>query len=244
MNSNGKRVSVIIPALNEQDSIALVIWDIPRHLADEIIVVDNGSTDRTAEVGRNAGARLVSENRRGYGAACLKGIASANNPDIIVFMDGDYSDYPEEMEQIITPILKGEADLVIGSRITGTASERVLPQHAYWGNKLTTWLINALYHYRFTDLGPFRAISYKHLILLGMRDTNYGWTVEMQVKALIHGLKVIEIPVSYRKRVGKSKVTGTIAGSLKAGIKILYTVFSLRTQKRNTASYHNCRRVI
>ena len=238
MISNGKRVSVIIPALNEQDSIELVIWDIPKHLVKEIIVVDNGSTDRTSEVASHAGARVVCENRRGYGAACLKGIACTNNPDIIVFMDGDYSDYPEEMEQIITPILKGEADLVIGSRITGTASERVLPQHAYWGNKLTTWLINALYHYRFTDLGPFRAISYKHLILLGMQDNDYGWTVEMQVKALIHGLKVIEIPVSYRKRVGKSKVTGTLAGSLKAGIKILYTVFSLRPQKRNTASYH------
>jgi glycosyltransferase involved in cell wall biosynthesis len=244
MNGNHKKVSVIIPALNEQDSIELVIWDIPKHLVKEIIVVDNGSTDRTSEVASHAGARVVRENRRGYGAACLKGIASANNPDIIVFVDGDYSDYPEEMEHIITPILKGEADLVIGSRIAGTASERVLPQHAYWGNKLTTWLINALYHYRFTDLGPFRAISYKHLILLGMQDNDYGWTVEMQIKALIHGLKVIEIPVSYRKRVGKSKVTGTIAGSLKAGIKILYTVFSLRTQKRNTASYHNCRRVI
>ena len=230
MNSNGKRVSVIIPALNEQDSIALVIWDIPRHLADEIIVVDNGSTDRTEEVARGAGARVVREKNRGYGAACLKGIASANNPDIIVFMDGDYSDYPEDMEVIISPLLKGEADLVIGSRITGTASERVLPQHAYWGNKLTAWLINVLYRHRFIDLGPFRAISYRRLMLLGMQDTNYGWTVEMQVKALICGLTVIEIPVRYRKRIGKSKVTGTIAGSIQAGLKIIFMVFSLWCQ--------------
>jgi glycosyltransferase involved in cell wall biosynthesis len=231
MNSNRKRVSVIIPAFNEQDSIGLVIRDIPKHLANEIIVVDNGSTDRTAEFARNAGARVVRENLRGYGAACLKGIASVNNPDIIVFVDGDYSDYPEEMGQIVTPVLKGEADLVIGSRIAGATSERVLPPHAYWGNRLTTWLINALYHHRFTDLGPFRAITCMGLKKLGMRDNNYGWTVEMQVKAIIHGLKVVEIPVSYRKRIGKSKVSGTIAGSLKAGIKMLYTVFSLRSPK-------------
>lgn len=227
MNSNRKRVSVIIPALNEQASIGLVIRDIPKRLVNEIIVVDNGSTDRTAEVARNAGARLVREERRGYGAACLKGIASANNPDIIVFMDGDYSDYQEEMEQIIAPILQDEADLVIGSRITGATSERVLPPHAYWGNKVTAWLINLLYRHRFTDFGPFRAITYNGLLKLAMNDTNYGWTVEMQVKAVIRGLQVIEIPVSYRKRIGKSKVTGTITGSMKAGLKMLYMVFSL-----------------
>jgi glycosyltransferase involved in cell wall biosynthesis len=230
MSSERKRVSVIIPALNEQDSIGLVIRDIPKHLVNEIIVVDNGSTDRTADVVRKAGARLVREDLRGYGAACLKGIASANNPDIIVFLDGDYSDYPEEMEQIIAPIRKDEADLVIGSRMTGTTSQRVLPTHAYWGNKATTALISVLYHHRFTDLGPFRAITYKGLKKLSMRDTNYGWTVEMQLKALVHGLKVVEIPVRYRKRLGTSKVTGTVSGSLKAGIKMLYTIFSLRRQ--------------
>lgn len=235
MNRNRKRISIIIPALNEQDSIGLVIRDIPVNLVDEMIVIDNGSTDLTAEVAHNAGARVVREDRRGYGAACLKGIASANDPDIIVFMDGDYSDYPEELEQIIDPILKGEADLVVGSRIAGTASERVLPPHSYWGNKFTVWLINLLYRHLFTDVGPFRAITYNALQALDMRDTNYGWTVEMQVKALIHGLKVIEIPVSYRKRIGKSKVTGTVAGSLKAGIKMLYTVLSLRLPKRVTA---------
>jgi glycosyltransferase involved in cell wall biosynthesis len=227
MNGSHKKVSVIIPVLNEQDSIALVIRDIPRHLAHEIIVVDNGSTDRTAEVARGAGARVVRENRRGYGAACLKGIATANNPDIMVFMDGDYSDYPEEMKQIVAPLLKEEADMVIGSRIAGAASEKVLPPHSYWGNRMTAWLINAIYGYRFTDLGPFRAITCNGLQKLEMRDTNYGWTVEMQVKAIIHDLTVIELPVRYRKRIGKSKVTGTMAGSIQAGLKILFMVFSL-----------------
>ena len=241
MNSNRKRVSVIIPALNEKDSIGLVIGDIPKHLVDEIIVVDNGSTDGTAEVALNSGVRVVSENHRGYGAACLRGIEAARNPDIIVFMDGDYSDYPEEMEHILAPIRKDKADLVIGSRIAGAASEPVLPPHSYWGNRLTTWLINALYHHRFTDLGPFRAITYDGLKKLAMRDTNYGWTVEMQVKAVTNGLKVVEIPVSYRKRIGKSKVTGTIAGSLKAGIKMLYTVFSLRSPKEVKSASGNRR---
>mgnify|MGYP001093618739 CR=1 FL=1 len=241
MSSDQKRVSVIIPALNEQDSIGLVIRDIPAHLVTEIIVVDNGSTDRTADAARNAGARVVRENRRGYGAACLRGIASADCPDIIVFLDGDYSDYPEDMERLVAPVVEGEADLVIGSRTAGTRSKRVLPPHAYWGNRLTTWLITVFYHYRYTDLGPFRAISHKGLMKLGMEDLNYGWTVEMQVKALIHGLKVVEIPVSYRKRIGTSKVTGTMSGSVKAGMKILYTVFSLRLQKADTPSCGNCR---
>lgn len=236
MNPSRKRVSVIIPALNEQDSIELVIRDIPKHLVHEIIIVDNGSTDRTAEFARNAGSRVVRENLRGYGAACLKGIASANNPDIIVFMDGDYSDYPEKLEQIITPLLKDEADLVIGSRVMENASARALPPHAYWGNKLTTWLINLLYHHHFSDVGPFRAITCEGLKKLDMRDTNYGWTVEMQVKAVIHGLTVVEIPVGYRKRIGTSKVSGTIAGSLKAGVKMLHTVFSHRFPEKTKAA--------
>ena len=228
MDRNHKKVSVIIPALNEQDSIGLVIRDIPKDLIDEIIVVDNGSTDKTIEVALDAGARVVRENFRGYGAACLKGIASTKNPDIIVFLDGDYSDYPDEIECIIAPILRGDADLVIGSRIAGSKRSEVLPPHAYWGNRLTTWLINTIYHHRFTDLGPFRAIRFSELKKLGMKDKNYGWTVEMQVKAVKHGLTIIEVPVRYRKRIGKSKITGTLLGSINAGIKILYTVLSLR----------------
>jgi glycosyltransferase involved in cell wall biosynthesis len=228
MRTKHKRVSVIIPALNEQDSIGLVISDIPKDLVKEIIVVDNGSTDHTAEVARNAGARVVRENQKGYGAACLKGIASANNPDIIVFIDGDYSDYPDELGDIIAPILKGEADLVIGSRIAGSRDKKVLPPHAYWGNKLTTWLINLFYHYHFTDLGPFRAIRFSSLKKLGMRDKNYGWTVEMQVKAVTQSLGIVEVPVSYRTRIGKSKVTGTLKGSMSAGVKMLYTIFALK----------------
>jgi glycosyltransferase involved in cell wall biosynthesis len=228
MSSDRKRVSVIIPALNEEDSISLVIRDIPAHLVTEIIVVDNGSTDRTAEMARNAGARVVRENHRGYGAACLRGIASANKPDIIVFIDGDYSDYAEEMERIITPILKGDADLAIGSRTSGRRDKWALPFHAYWGNRLAAWLINLFYQYRFTDLGPFRGIRCASLQKLNMVDKNYGWTVEMQIKAVMHGLKIIEIPVSYRKRIGKSKVSGTMTGSIKAGLKILSMVLSLK----------------
>jgi len=228
MSSEPKSVSVIIPALNEQDSIGLVIRDIPKHLVNEIIVVDNGSTDRTWEVAQNAGVRVVSENRRGYGAACLRGIASARNPDIIVFMDGDYSDYPEEMEQIISPILNGEADLVMGSRMEGTKSMKALPPHAYWGNRLATRLIDLIYHHRFNDLGPFRAIRASRLRELGMEDKNYGWTVEMQVKALKRGLRVAEVPVRYRKRLGKSKVSGSWSGSIKAGFKIIATILELR----------------
>ncbi|MEI6126566.1 MAG: glycosyltransferase family 2 protein [Pseudomonadota bacterium] len=223
-----KKVCVIIPALNEENSIGLVIRDIPKDSADEIIVVDNGSTDMTAEKACSEGARVVKEKHRGYGAACLAGIAHAGTPDIIVFLDGDYSDYPEEMQKIIAPLIQGEADLVIGSRIAGSCGKNVLLPQAYWGNKLATWLIFILYKHRFTDLGPFRAINYTALQKLGMGDKNFGWTIEMQVKAIKKGLRIKEIPVSYRPRIGTSKISGTITGSIKAGLKILYTLFSLR----------------
>jgi glycosyltransferase involved in cell wall biosynthesis len=222
MNTGKERISIIIPALNEQDSIGLVIKDIPKRLVDEIIVVDNGSIDNTAEVAQSAGARVVREIHRGYGAACLKGIESANYPDIIVFLDGDYSDYPEEMEQLIDPIMQGRADLVIGSRILGSGGKKVLLPQAYWGNKLATGLIALLYNYRYTDLGPFRAIRFSALQKLNMRDRNFGWTVEMQIKAVQNGLAILEIPVTYRQRIGKSKITGTVSGTIKAGAKILY----------------------
>ena len=227
MARNHQKISVIIPVFNEEDAISLVIGDIPKTLVDEIIVVDNGSTDNTARTAQKAGAQVVREELRGYGAACLRGIASVNNPDIIVFLDGDYSDYPDEMESLIAPILRGEADLVIGSRIAHPDGSKALLPQAYWGNRVTTWLIKIIYHHRFTDLGPFRAISFSSLKKLGMQDKNYGWTVEMQVKAVKRGLTIVEVPVNYRTRVGKSKVTGTLSGTIKAGAKIIYTVFSL-----------------
>jgi glycosyltransferase involved in cell wall biosynthesis len=228
MNTRKARISVIIPALNEQDSIGLVIKDIPKSLVDEIIVVDNGSTDDTAHIARDAGARVVREPVRGYGAACLKGIANVASPDIIVFLDGDYSDFPEEIAQLIEPLIQGTADLVIGSRLMGGDGKKVLLPHAYWGNKFATWLIYLLYRHRYTDLGPFRAIRFSALQKLNMQDKNFGWTVEMQIKAVRNGLAIREIPVRYRQRIGKSKITGTIAGTIKAGAKIIYSIMAYR----------------
>lgn len=228
MKKDVLNISVIIPALNEQDSIGLVIKDIPRDIVHEIIVVDNGSTDKTAEVAQAAGVRVVRECTRGYGMACLAGIAHADHADIIVFLDGDYSDYPEEMKKILVPIINKEADIVIGSRMGGSSSARALLPQAYWGNRLATWLIKKIYHYRFTDLGPFRSIRYDALQKLDMQDKNFGWTIEMQVKAVLQGLRIKEVPVSYRTRIGKSKISGTVTGTVKAGWKILYTIFKLR----------------
>ena len=219
------RISVIIPVFNEQDAIEKVIGDIPSHLPTEIIVVDNGSTDQTAKLAAAMGARIVRENHRGYGSACLAGIAATNNPDIVVFLDGDYSDHPNEMPDLIAPILKNRADLVIGSRVLGNSEPGALMIQARFGNRLATSLIKILFGVSYTDLGPFRAIRYRALMDLNMRDKTFGWTVEMQVKAAKQALKIQEVPVSYRKRIGVSKITGTIEGTLKAGWKILFTIF-------------------
>ncbi len=219
------RVSVIIPVFNERESLPLVVGDIPREAVSEIVVVDNGSTDGTDLVARGLPVRLVRERKRGYGRACLAGIAAleADLPEIVVFLDGDYSDHPEELSLLLAPIWEGY-DLVIGSRTLGKAEPGALLPQARFGNRLACFFIRLLYGYSYTDLGPFRAIRWDALRRLQMRDTTFGWTCEMQVKALRWGLRVTEVPVSYRRRVGVSKITGTVSGTLRAGWKILWTI--------------------
>ena len=222
------RISVIIPVFNEQDAIEKVIGDIPTDRVNEIIVVDNGSTDQTAKRAVAAGARVVRESRRGYGSACLKGIAATREPDVVVFLDGDYSDHPDEMPYLLDPILEKGVDLVIGSRVLGKSEPGALMPQARFGNWLATRLIRWFYGMSYTDLGPFRAIRADALTQMDMQDKTFGWTVEMQVKAAKLGLKAEEVPVSYRRRIGVSKITGTVSGTLKAGWKILYTIFKYR----------------
>jgi hypothetical protein len=224
------RIVIIIPALNEEDSIGLVLSHIPKELAATVIVCDNASQDRTGAVAAEFGAVVVPEEERGYGAACLRALQEANRylPDMVVFLDADYSDTPEEMMLLLEPLRRGEADLVIGSRRLGMAVGMVergalLPQ-ARFGNWLATWLIRLIWGVRFTDLGPFRAITWEALEALQMQDRNFGWTVEMQVKAAQQGFRCVEIPVSYRVRIGKSKITGTLKGTVRAGYKILWTI--------------------
>jgi len=217
------RIVVVIPALDEEQAIGEVVRSIPR-VVGEVIVVDNGSRDRTAEVARAAGATVVAEPRRGYGQACLTGIAAADAADLVVFLDGDRSDEPGQLTEIVAPILDGRADLVIGSRSLGRRAPGAQPWHAVLGTRLCVGLMNLLTGARATDLGPFRAISAEALRRLEMRDRNYGWTVEMQVKAARAGLRVVEVPVDYRPRVGKSKVSGTVRGTIGAGTKIIATI--------------------
>ncbi len=219
------RVSVIIPALNEELSIGEVLSHLPTDRLHEILVVDNGSTDRTPEVARQHGARVIEEKRRGYGSACLAGIANLDQPDIVVFLDADYSDYPEEITLLLEPIVAGEKDFVLGSRMLYPESRAALLPQSRYGNQLAVFLIRLFFGYRFTDLGPFRAIRYDSLQSLGMTDTDFGWTVEMQIKAVRKGLRIAEIPVHYRERLGVSKITGTVSGTVKAGTKIIYTIF-------------------
>jgi glycosyltransferase involved in cell wall biosynthesis len=214
------RVAVIIPALDEEAAIGLVLGELPP-LALEVIVVDNGSSDRTVEIAQGAGARVVREPRRGYGQACLAGIAAAPGADVLAFLDGDHSDYPAQLVDVLSPILAGQADLVIGSRRLGRRAPGAHPWHAVLGTRACVGLMNLLIGTRATDLGPFRAITSAALERLGMRDRTFGWTVEMQVKAARRGLRVVEVPVDYRPRIGRSKVSGTLGGTLGAAAKIL-----------------------
>lgn len=222
-------VAVVIPALDEEASIAEVVQTLPSALIGEIVVCDNGSVDETAARARAAGATVIAAARRGYGSACLAGLRylaerPAGPPDVVVFVDADRSDRPEELPLLLAPIHEGRADLVIGSRVLGAAEKGAMTLPQRFGNRLAAVLIRALYGARVTDLGPFRAITWSALQRLAMRDPDYGWTVEMQVKAIKAGLRTVEVPVTYRRRVGRSKISGTVRGVLGAGWKILGTI--------------------
>lgn len=227
-------IKVIIPAFNEADSISHVIKDIPD-LVDEVIVVSNNSTDATEKNAEEAGATVLVENRKGYGYACLKGMEyvsrQSHKPDIIVFLDGDYSDYPEELTKLVAPIINDDIDFVVGTRDKSLREAGSMTGPQIFGNWLATILMRFIYRSTFTDLGPFRAIKYDKLLALEMEDKTYGWTVEMQLKALKKSFSYVEIPVNYRNRIGVSKVSGTVKGAIFAGIKILDWIFKYSLKK-------------
>ena len=222
-----KLVDVVIPAYNEEESIALVLRDLPRHLVRRVVVADNNSTDQTARVAIAAGAEVVPAPRQGYGSACLAGlghIRETGPPRFIVFVDADHSDHADELPRLLAPLQDGRADMVIGSRVLGQREPGALLPQARAGNVLAVWMIRVLFGHRYTDLGPFRAITWEALERLEMNDPDFGWTAEMQVKAVRHGLRICDVPVSYRKRVGRSKITGTFKGTVLAGYKIITTI--------------------
>lgn len=237
------KVAVVIPAYNEEKSLPLVLRDLPD--VGRVIVANNGSTDRTAELAEAAGAVVVSEPRKGYGSACLAGLGELRRrieageaaPKIVAFIDADYSDHPEQLPELLAPIYAGEADFVLGTRLLGQREPGAMPPQSLYGNRLACGLMRVLFGARYTDLGPFRAITYPELCRLEMTDTNFGWTVEMQIKAAKAGLRTLELPVRYRKRIGTSKISGTVRGTILAGGKILYTIakyglWQNRTQSR------------
>lgn len=240
------RVVVIIPAFNEARAIGQVVRDIPDGLVEEVIVVNNASTDETEANARRAGAIVLREDRKGYGWACLRGIAHARTlqPDVVVFLDGDYSDHPEEMRALVLPIVNGEADFVIGSRMLGRREPGAMLPQALIGNRLACFLMRVLWDVRYTDLGPFRAIRFDALESLDMQDRTFGWTIEMQIKAALQGLRIVEVPVSYRRRVGVSKVTGTIRGTVQASIRILWLIakFGWMTRGRRDRAHFTSER--
>jgi len=215
------RVSVIIPTHNEAQAIERVLADLPSDLTTEVIVVDSDSNDGTPEIAARMGARVVQEPHRGYGRACLTGLAAANSPDVLVFLDGDYSDRPAELPILLAPIIEGRADITLGSRLQGQRSVGALPWHQAFGNRLAASLIRVLYGLKITDLGPFRAGRAEVLRALALEETTYGWAVEMILKGTLAGFRVVEVPVSYYPRIGKSKISGTLNGTLGAGWFIL-----------------------
>ena len=229
-----KIIKVIIPAYNEEKSIIKVIQDIPS-IVDEIIIVDNNSSDQTAKNAQEAGAKVLTEIKKGYGNACLKGISyvksQTHQTDIIIFLDGDFSDYPEELTKLIAPIINDNIDFVIGARVSKFREKGSMTRPQIFGNWLATTLMSILFNSKFTDLGPFRAIKYHKLLALKMEDKTYGWTVEMQLKALKNNYSYLEIPVKYRNRIGVSKVSGTIKGAIFAGVNILYWIFKYSFKK-------------
>lgn len=221
-------VNVIIPAFNEENGVGSVIREIPKSLVEEVIVVNNASTDKTADEAIKAGATVLVEPVKGYGRACLTGISYVMNkqekPNIIVFIDADYSDYPEEMVELVKPIIEDNVDLVIGSRALGNKEKGAMTPQQVFGNWLATSLLKLFYNVKFTDLGPFRAIKYEKLLELDMQDKTYGWTVEMQLKAAKNKMRCVEVPVNYRRRIGFSKISGTVKGTILAGYKIIWTI--------------------
>jgi glycosyltransferase involved in cell wall biosynthesis len=215
------RISVIIPTHNEARAIGRVLADLPAEQVTEVIVVDSNSSDGTPEIAASVGARVVQEPRRGYGRACLTGLAAANSPDIVVFLDGDYSDRPSELPILLEPIIQGQADITLGSRLRGEHIPTALPSHQAFGNRLAAGLIRVLYGLAITDLGPFRAGRADVLRALGLEEATYGWAVEMILKGAVNGFRVVEVPVSYYPRIGKSKIGGTVKGTVGAAWFIL-----------------------
>jgi glycosyltransferase involved in cell wall biosynthesis len=230
------RVSVIIPTHNEAQAIERVLADLPSELTTEVIVVDSNSTDRTPEIAARMGARVIQEPRRGYGRACLTGLAMSNSPDVVVFLDGDYSDRPSELPILLAPIAEGRADITLGSRLHGRHSGGALPWHQVFGNRLAARLIRLLYRIRISDLGPFRAARADVLRALALKEMTYGWAVEMILKSALAGFRVVEVPVSYYPRIGKSKISGTVKGTAGAAWFILSLIvrYYLRHRRSTT----------
>jgi glycosyltransferase involved in cell wall biosynthesis len=226
------RVSVIIPTRNEAEAIGRVLADLPRNLVNEVIVIDNCSCDGTPEIAARMGARVISETRRGYGQACLTGMTAADAPDVIVFLDGDYSDRPAELPLLLAPIAAGRADITVGSRLAGPREPGALPWHALFGNWLAARLIRNLFRLQISDLGPFRAARADALRAVELEETTYGWAVELIIKGAIRGLRIVEVPVSYHPRIGKSKISGTLTGTMGAAWFILSLITRYYFQRR------------
>ena len=230
------RVSVVIPTHNEAQAIERVLADLPSNLTTEVIIVDSNSTDGTPEIAARMGARVIQEPRLGYGRACLAGLAAASSPDVVVFLDGDYSDRPAELPNLLAPIIEGHADVTLGSRLHSQKSADALPWHQVFGNRLAAGLIRLLYGLKITDLGPFRAARADVLRALSLEEATYGWAVEMILKGALAGLRVVEVPVSYHPRIGKSKISGTLRGTVGAGWFILSLIVRYYFRRRNAAT--------